>query len=238
MAANSAARSRSRSDTEPVQGRCVSTLRRAAARHRETVDPLWPGRPGEAARRRRRAANPRLLLPDLVDRAQRGGHDEQRAIGALAHVRRDAEAVAEQQRLALGQVVLARCCRRRDRSVAGRPSRSACGCVDRGAGRCCCRGRSRSRRTGRPGSRLPSSSLREEVDPARGELILPRHLRIAEARAGEPEQPLRRLGGVSRCSPAASGPAAGRSSCRPPDPPSGRGCSRSRGTARHGSAGP
>src|SRR3954451_10847835 len=57
-----------------------------------------------------RAASPRellLLAADLVDRALGVGHDEERAVRAFLEVRGDAEVLAEEQRLALGDLVLA-----------------------------------------------------------------------------------------------------------------------------------
>src|SRR4051794_27412356 len=49
---------------------------------------------------------PDLLAADLVHRPLRVGDDEQRAVRALPQVRRDAEVLAEEQRLALGELVL------------------------------------------------------------------------------------------------------------------------------------
>ena len=146
-----------------------------------------------------------LLAADLVHVALRRGDDVERAVRALLDVRRDAEVLAEEQRLALGDLVLAEVVG--DAVLAGacrRRRRPSCGCSRSSAGRGCRRAarRGRSRRTDRPCTpcRAPWSSRKSMPPGATSYFQVISG--IGELRAGELEQAVvgvpRRVGDVDR----------------------------------------
>src|SRR4051812_18861477 len=131
-----------------------------------------------------RAASNRLPAADLVHRALRVGHDVERAAGALLDVRRDAEVLAEEQRLALGDLVLAEV-------VGDLVAQAPVVDVDLLAVALDAQPEDvavAQRAAGRADEQVALVVLaellaRDEVDPARGDLVLPRHLRVAETTA-------------------------------------------------------